>query len=163
MGWWHCWGFPGFWVHQHCDPKLVATLWFIGIINRAQTMLPHASTLPRWSPPPALGLFSSLVSSSAAAKRGLGRSSAKYKRSGRIYFYWALGRNPSLKYTTEKPASLLKLLRHGCTAMSQKLRITSALGCHLKNGVELLLKSRLIHQSDTRMYDHGFLLCIGWA
>lgn len=46
---------------------------------------------------------------------------------------------------------------------SPRLRITSALDCRLKNGVELLLKPRLIHQSDTRIYDHRLLLCIEWA
>lgn len=51
----------------------------------------------------------------------------------------------------------------GCMATSRRLRITSALSCHLKNGVELLLNPQLIHQCDTRIYDHRLLLCIGWA
>ena len=50
-----------------------------------------------------------------------------------------------------------------CIPMSHRLRITSALSCRLKNGVELLLKPRLIHQNDTRIYDHRLLLCIEWA
>lgn len=60
-------------------------------------------------------------------------------------------------------AWLLVVYSEGCIPMSHRLRITSARSCHLKNGVELLLKPQLIHQSDTRIYDHRLLLCIEWA
>lgn len=65
--------------------------------------------------------------------------------------------------TESTPAWLPVVYSGGCITVSHRLRITSVLRCHLKNGVELILKPWLINQSDTRIYDHRLLLCIGWA
>ncbi len=51
------------------------------------------------------------------------------------------------------PAWLPVVCSGACIKTSHRLRITSALSCHLKNGVGLLLKPHLIHQSDTCIYD----------
>lgn len=118
---WHCQSFHPLPLSSECHSTATLNFWLHPDLMVLSTehrpcCLP-ASTLPCWSLPPALSLFSSVVSPTAEAKCGLSgmdRSGAEKKRRRWIYLYWTLGKNHSVKYATERAVLSLRVLQHGC-------------------------------------------------
>ncbi len=118
---WHCRGFPPLLLSSECESTATRNFWLhpdlmvLSTVHRPCCL--HASMLPCWFLPPALSLFSYVVSSTAAAKWGLwgiDRSRTKKKRGRWIYLYWTLGKNHSVKYATGGTMLLQWVLQHGC-------------------------------------------------
>lgn len=101
---------PPLLLSSECHSNASLNLWLhpdlMALSTENRPCCLHGSTLPCWSLPSALSLFSSVVSPTALAKRGLCEmdwSRAKKKKRVRwIYLYWTLGKNHSVKYATER-------------------------------------------------------------
>ena len=96
---WHCESFPSLPLSSECHSTAVLNFWLhpdlMVLSTDSRPCCLPASTLPCWSLPPALSLFSSVVSSTEVAKFGLSgmdRSRAEKKRGRWIYFCWSLGK-----------------------------------------------------------------------
>lgn len=118
---WHFWGFPPLLLSSECHGTATRNFWLhpdlMVLSTEHRPCCLHASMLPCWSLPPALSLFSSVVSSTAVAKWGLwgmDRSGAKKERGRWIYLCWTLGKNHSVKYTTGGTVLSPWVLQHGC-------------------------------------------------